>query len=159
MQSVPNVGHFLNDNIDNFSFPPLPLPPPLLFQPIRQFYQPKTPSLPPQILTFKRENDAGANTTKTLSGDFLKGELEKIIEKENLEPGEDIIFTSAKLPRILDNKDFKKKTKKKKKKKTRCEIKDEIDLNKSKEEIDAVEIPKEIEFYFGRPNQNFFIMC
>ena len=96
MQSVPNVGHFLNNNIDNFSFPPLPLPPPLPLRPIRQFYQAKPPSLPPQILTFKRENDAGANTTKTLSGDFLKGDLEKVIEKENLDPGEDIIFTSAK---------------------------------------------------------------
>ena len=86
----------MNNNIDNFSFPPLPLPPPLPLRPIRQFYQAKPPSLPPQILTFKRENDAGANTTKTLSSDFLKGELEKVIEKENLDPGEDIIFTSAK---------------------------------------------------------------
>ena len=31
-------------------------------------------------------------------------------------------------------------------------------MNKLKEEIDAGEIPKEIEFYFGGPNQNFFIM-
>ena len=44
------------------------------------------------------------------------------------------------------------------KKKQDDEIKDEIDLNKLKEEIDAGEIPKEIEFYFGGPNQNFFIM-
>ena len=32
-------------------------------------------------------------------------------------------------------------------------------MNKLNEEIDAREIPKEIELNFGGPNQNFIIMC
>ena len=33
---------------------------------------------------------------------------------------------------------------------------DEIDLRRLKDEIDSGEIPKEMEFYFGGPNQKFF---
>ena len=35
----------------------------------------------------------------------------------------------------------------------------EVDLTRLKDEIDSGDIPKEIEFYFGGPNQNFFLMC
>ena len=36
--SVPNVDDFLNNNIDNFNFPPHPSPSSLIMQPIQQFY-------------------------------------------------------------------------------------------------------------------------
>ena len=34
-----------------------------------------------------------------------------------------------------------------------------MDLKRLKDEIDAGKIPKEIEFYFGGKNYNFFLMC
>ena len=34
-----------------------------------------------------------------------------------------------------------------------------MDLTRLKDEIDAGKIPKQIEFYFGGKNYNFFLMC
>ena len=52
----------------------------------------------------------GTNTTQTMGGDRLIGELERIIEKEKpkegVVPDENIIFSLPKIPKILDNEDF-----------------------------------------------------
>ena len=69
-------------------------------------------------------------------------------------PNEDIVFTLHKLPTIVDNDNFGQKQEIKKQEDKA--INDEIDLTRLKNEIDSGEIPKEIEFNFGGPNQNFF---
>ena len=55
----------------------------------------------------------GTNTTQTMSGDCLIGELERVIEKEEpkeeIVPDENIIFTVPKAPTILDVEDFETK--------------------------------------------------
>ena len=111
------------------------------------------------ILTGKKTNTSATNTTKTFSGDHLIGELERVTEKEqlteNLMPKEDI-FHLPKIPTILDNEDFEQKQKIKKQQDD--EIKKEIDLTRLKDELDAGKVLKEIEFYFGGQNCNFF-MC
>ena len=70
-------------------------------------------------------------------------------------PKEDI-FHLPKIPTILDNEDFEQKQKIKKQQDD--EIKKEIDLTRLKDELDAGQVLKEIEFYFGGQNCNFF-MC
>ena len=59
-----------------------------------------------------------------------------------------------KIPTILDNEDFEIKQEKKKD----DEIHEEIDLARLKDETYA-EISKEIEFYFGRENYKFLLVC
>ena len=101
------------------------------------------------------------NTTQTMSGDRLIGELERVIEKakpkEEIISDENIIFSLPKIPAFLDNEDFEIKQDIKKQKDD--DINEEIDLTRLKDEIDTGEIHKEIEFYFGRKNYNFFLMC
>ena len=72
-------------------------------------------------------------------------------------PEDDIVFALPKIPKILDNEDFEQKQEIKKQQDD--EINDEIDLNRLKNEINAGEIPREIEFYFGGQNYNFFLAC
>ena len=64
---------------------------------------------------------------------------------------DDVVFALPKIPEILDNKDFEQKQKIKK------QQDDEIDLNRLKDEIVACKISREIEFYSGRQNYNFFL--
>ena len=101
----------------------------------------------------------GTNTTQTVSGDCLIGELKRVIEKEKpkeeIVPDENIIFSLPKTPTILDNEGFQIKQEIKKQKD--AEINDEIDLTRLKDEKDAGEIPKDIEFYFGGKNCNLFL--
>ena len=59
-----------------------------------------------------------------------------------------------KISTILDNEDFEIKQEKKKKKDE--VINEEINLTRLKDGIDAGEILKEIKFYFGGENYNFF---
>ena len=100
----------------------------------------------------------GINTMQTVSGDHLIGELERVIEKEKpteeIAPDENIIFSLPKNPAILDNEDFEIKQEIKKQKDE--VINEEIDLARLKDGIDAGEILKEIKFYFGGENYNFF---
>ena len=94
-----------------------------------------------------------------MSGGCLIGELERVTEKEKLKeeivPDENIISSLPKIPTILDNEDFEIKQELRKQK---DEINEEIDLTRLKDEIDAGEILKESDFYFGRENDNFFFM-
>ena len=60
-----------------------------------------------------------------------------------------------KIPTILDNEDFEIKQEKKKKD---GEIHEEIDLARLKDETYA-EISKAVEFYFGRENYKFLLVC
>ena len=100
----------------------------------------------------------GTNTMQTVSGDHFIGELERVIEKEKpteeIAPDENIIFSLPKKPAILDNEDFEIKQEIKKQKDE--VINEEIDLARLKDGIDAGEILKEIKFYFGVENYNFF---
>ena len=85
--------------------------------------------------------------------DCLIREIESVIEKEK--PKEEIasnenIFSLPKMPTILDNEDFEIKQEIKKQKDD--EINEEKDLTRLKDEVDAGEIPKEIEFYFDGKN-------
>ena len=59
-----------------------------------------------------------------------------------------------KIPTILDNEGFEIKQKIEKQKDD--DTNEEIDLARLKDEIDTGEIHKEIEFYFGGKNYNFF---
>ena len=70
-------------------------------------------------------------------------EKEKL--KEEIVPDENIISSLPKIPTILDNEDFEIKQELRKQK---DEINEEIDLTRLKDEID---------FYFGRENDNFFL--
>ena len=110
--------------------------------------------------TPKTSSTVGTYTTKTMSGDCWIGELERVIEKEKPKeetvPDENIIFSLPKTPTILDYEDFEIKQIKTQKDN---QINEEIDLTKFKDEIDAGEISKELEFYFGRKNYKFFLMC
>ena len=94
-----------------------------------------------------------------MSGGCLIGELERVTEKEKLKeeivPDENIISSLPKIPTVLDNEDFEIKQELRKQK---DEINEEIDLTRLKDEIDAGEILKESDFYFGRENDNFFFM-
>ena len=102
----------------------------------------------------------GTNTTQTLSGDRLIGELGRVIEKqkpkENLMPDEDIVFMTPKIPTTLDNDDFE--TKKKLRSKKIKKINDKIDLQRLLDKINSGHTPSELEFYFGGPNRNFFLI-
>ena len=71
-------------------------------------------------------------------------------------PEVDIFFALPKIPQILDNKNSEQKQEIKKQQDN--EINYEIDLNRLKDEIDANEIPGEIEFYFRGQNYIFFLM-
>ena len=51
------------------------------------------------------------------------------------------------------------KQNKKQKKQKDDEIQQEIDPTRLKDETDTGEIPREIKFYFGGENDNFFLMC
>ena len=82
----------------------------------------------------------GLNTTQTMSGDRLIGQLERVIEKEKpkeeIIPDENIIFTLPKASTILDDEDFE--TKQERKRQKDDEIQQEIDLtrlNPSKAEL------------------------
>ena len=56
----------------------------------------------------------------------------------------------------LTRKILKKKKKQEIKKQQDKERNDEIDVQMLHDEINSGEIPKETEFYFGCPNQNYF---
>ena len=71
-------------------------------------------------------------------------------------PDNDIFFSSPKLPTILNKEDFEKKKQQEIKKQQDKERNDEIDVQMLHDEINSGEIPKETEFYFGCPNQNYF---
>ena len=100
-------------------------------------------------------------TTQTLSGNKLTGELERVIEKEEpkeeIVPDEDISFTLPKISTTLDDQIFEKEQEKRREEEE--QIKPEIGLQKLKDELDAGEVPKELEFYFGGLNKNFFCAC
>lgn len=74
--------------------------------------------------------------------------------KKNLVNGGDIVFVLPKLPTILGNNGFDEMQAIKREQKKG--IDDDINLTRSKEEIDSGEIPWEIEFFFRGPNQNCF---
>ena len=99
---------FYNKNIDIFNFSPSPSPPSPPLRPIQQFYQSQPPSQPPQILTFKRKNDAATNTTQTFSSDRLIGELERVIEKE--QPKENLVPDNPTIQQSLTLKSLRKTT-------------------------------------------------
>ena len=96
--------------------------------------------------------------TKTMSGDRLIGQLERVIQKEKpkeeIVSDENIIFRLPKIPTILDNEDIEMKQETKKQKDD--ETNEKIDLTRLKDEIDVGEIPKETEFYLGVKNYIFF---
>ena len=73
-------------------------------------------------------------------------------------PDYDTISSLPKLTTIMDNKDVGKKRQEIKKQQD-GEINDETDLQRLNDEINSGEIPKEIEFCFEEPNQNFSLMC
>ena len=155
--NVPRIDKFLN----NGYVPPASHPPP--FRGFTRNFFPNGPSTAKTSSkvgtnTAKTSSNVGTNTTQTMSGNRLTGELERVTEKEKpkeeIVPDENIIFSLPKIPTILDNEDFEIKQEIKKQKDD--EINEEIDLTRLKDEIDAGEIPKETEFYFGRKNYNFF---
>ena len=96
-----------------------------------------------------------------MSSDCLIVELEWVIEKKKPKKNPvaegDIVFALPKIPEILGNKDFEQKQKMKKQQDD--EINNEIDLNRLKDEIVACKISREIEFYSGSQNYNFFLAC
>ena len=83
--------------------------------------------------TAKTPSNLGTNTTQTMSGDCLIGELERIIEKEKpkekIVPDENI-FSVPKIPKILDNENFEIKQEIKKQKDDK--INEEIDFTRLK---------------------------
>ena len=121
--NVPEVDKFLNNNDFNFDFsngyvPPAPDLPPLRGFARNVFPNAKTSSNV-GINAVKFSSNMGTNTTQTMSGDHLIGELERVIEKEKrkeeIVPGENIIFSLPKISTILDNEDFEIKQEKNKK--------------------------------------------
>ena len=86
----------------------------------------------------------GTNTTQTMSGDCLIGELERVIEQENpkeeIVHDQNIVFSLPKITTTLDNDDFEIKQEIKKQKDD--ESIEEIVLARFKDEIGTREIPK-----------------
>ena len=159
--NVPRIDEFLNNNDFNFDFSNgyvLPVPDPLT---LRKFVGNIFPNGPSTAKNSSKKNTVGTNTTQTMTGDCLIGDLERVIEKENpkeeIVHDQNIIFSLPKIPTILDNEDFEIKQEIKKQKDD--ETIEETDLIRLKYEIGTGEIPKEIEFYSGRENYNFFLMC
>ena len=106
----PRVDKFLNNNDFNFDFsngydPPAPDP-----RPLRGFARNSFPNRPSTAKTSSKKILWEQNTTQTMIGDHLIGELESVIEKEKLKeeivPDENIIFTLPKILKIHDNEDF-----------------------------------------------------
>ena len=156
--NVPRIDEFLNNSDFEFDFsngyvPPAPdpLPP----RGLAGNFFPNRPS------TAKTSLNMETNMTQTMSVDCLIGERERVIEKEKpkeeIVSDENIILTLPKAPTILDDEDFETKQEIKKRKDDK--IQQERDLMKLKDKIDKGEIPREIEFYFGAENYNFFLMC
>ena len=159
--NVPRIDEFLNNNDFNFDFSNdyvLPVPDPLS---LRKFAGNIFPNGPSTAKNSSKKNTVGTNTTQAKSGDCLIGDLERVTEKENpkeeIVHDQNIIFSLPKKPTVLDNEDFERKQEIKKQKDD--ETVEEIDLITLKYEIGTGEIPKEIEFYSGRENYNFFLMC
>ena len=159
--NVPRIDEFLNNNDFNFDFSNdyvLPVPDPLS---LRKFAGNIFPNGPSTTKNSSKKNTVGTNTTQAKSGDCLIGHLERVTEKENpkeeIVHDQNIIFSLPKIPTILDNEDFEIKQEIKKQKDD--ETIEETDLIRLKYEIGTGEIPKEIEFYSGRENYNFFLMC
>ena len=67
-------------------------------------------------------------------------------------------FHSAKSINNFRWSDIWKRTREKEREEEK-QIKSEIDLQKLKDEVDVGEVPKELEFYFGCLNKNFFYTC
>ena len=67
-----------------------------------------------------------------------------------------LFFSLPKIPTILDNEDHEIKQETKKQKYDG--INGETGFTRVKDEIGVGEISKEIEFYFGGKNYNFFLM-
>ena len=170
--NIPNVlriDEFLNNNDFNFHFsndyvPQAPDTPPL--KGFAGNFFPNGPSTAKNSSNVvknaaKTSSKIGTNTIQTMSGDRLIGKLERVIEKEKpkeeIVSDESIIFSLPIIPTTLDNEDFEIKQGIKKQKDD--EINEELDLTRLKDEIGDGEIPKEIEFYFGGKNCNFFLMC
>ena len=91
----------------------------------------------------------------------MKGKLKRVIEKETqkeeIVPDEDISFTLPKISTISDDWIFGKEQEKKREEEE--QIKSEIDLQKLEDELDAGEVPKKLEFYFGGLNKKIFHAC
>ena len=85
--------------------------------------------------TGKTLSNVGSDTTQTMSGDRLIGELERVVRKEKTNeeiiPDENIFFSLPKIPTILDNEDFEIKQEIKKQKDD--EMNEEIDLTRLKD--------------------------
>ena len=77
--------------------------------------------------------------------------LKKKKPKEEIVPDKDISFTLKKYQTILDDWIFEKE--KEKKRDEEEQIKSEIDLQKLKYELNACEVLKELELYFGDSNK------
>ena len=153
--NVPRVDEFLNNNDFNFDFSNvyvLAAPDPAPLRGFARIFFPNGPS------TAKTSSNVGTNTaktssnvetytTQTMSGDRLIGELQRVIEKEKpmeeIVPDKNIIFSLPKIPPILDNENSEIKQEIKKQKDDK--INEEKDLTRLKDEVDAGEIPKEIE--------------
>ena len=72
LQLLPNIGNFLNDNVNNF---PPPSPPPPTLPPFQQIFQPPSFQKEPDVAV-RRKNDTATNTTQMMCRDCLIGELE-----------------------------------------------------------------------------------
>ena len=105
-------------------------------------------------------------TTQSLSGNKLirtwKSDIKRKTKRRNCtwrRHQKDISFTPQKIPTILDDRIFEKEQEKKREREEDKQIKSETDLQKLKDELDACEVPKEFEFYFGVLNKKFFYAC
>ena len=159
--NVQIIDEFLNNNDFNFDFSyGCVLPVPDLLS-LRKFAGNIFPNGPSTAKNSSKKNTVGTNTSQAKSGDCLIGDLERVLEKKNpkeeIAHDQNIIFSLPKTQTVLDNEDFEIKQEIKKQKDD--ETVEEIDLIRLKYEIGMGEIPKEIEFYSGRENYNFFLMC
>ena len=142
--NVPRIGEFLNNSDFNFDFSNgyvLTVPDPL---PLRRFAGNIFPNEPLTAKILSQKKTVGTNTTQTMSGDCLIGELERVIEQENpkeeIVHDQNIVFSLPKITTTLDNDDFEIKQEIKKQKDD--ESIEEIVLARFKDEIGTREIPK-----------------
>ena len=78
--NVPKIDEFLNNNDFNFNFSNGYAPPAPDMPQLRGFARNFFPNAP---LTAKTSSKVGTNTTQTMSGYCLIGELKRVIEKKN----------------------------------------------------------------------------
>ena len=102
-------------------------------------------------------------TTQSLSGNKLirtwKSDIKRKTKRRNCTWRRHFFYSTKNTNNFRWSDIWKRARKREREREEEEQIKSEIDLQKLKDELDACEVPKEFEFYFGVLNKKFFYAC